>query len=205
MVAVGCVLGAVLLLALLRAQSLQNDGAAPVNPSSVLRDAGPKGAKSPARAASPVDDVHPSTPPLAQTIVDYPINLAVLRNQLPDNLYFVLDAPTTDEVELERRRDEKLKWNERFGRVQAGEATVEEVNAYFAQLESVSRDYIEFCEAALALGGDRLPERDRALFEYGITLHRQKLRDIPSQREVALKRQAEQTARQQQWRDENRP
>jgi hypothetical protein len=163
----------------------------------------PQAQTEPQTPFSPDAGVSPGSKPsaLGATAVDYPIDIEALRAKLPDNLYFRQDAPTTDETELERRHQEQVQWNERFGRVQSGEATAEEIATYFEHQERVSRDYVQFCEAALEMGKTTLPDRDRGLFEYGVVLHTQKLKDLPGHRQAALQRRQEQEARQRAWRD----
>ena len=130
----------------------------------------------------------------------YPIDLAALRAKLPDNLYWSLAAPTTDEAVLKQREDESRRWNDAFGRVQAGEATEAEIRDYYARRRKVSEDMLQFATTVLADYGDQLPDRDRGLYELSINMHRTRLSEYPRQEEDAQARRREQESRRAQWR-----
>ena len=78
--------------------------------------------------------------------------------------------------------------NTAFGRIQANEATPEEIRAYYAERRAISRDYLELAQLVLAEQGDRLPERDRGLFELSASLHRSRLPQIDRDEADALAR-----------------
>ncbi|MCE9667678.1 hypothetical protein LY474_07605 [Myxococcus stipitatus] len=130
----------------------------------------------------------------------YPIDLAALRAKMPDNLYWSLAAPTTDEAVLKQREDESRRWNDAFGRVQSGEATEAEIRDYYARRRKVSEDMLQFATTVLADYGDQLPDRDRGLYELSINMHRTRLSEYPREEEDAQARRREQESRRAQWR-----
>jgi hypothetical protein len=120
----------------------------------------------------------------------YPVNLDALRARLPDNRYWALGAPTSDPVVAGARAERARRDNTAFGRIQASEATPGEIRAYYAERRAISKDYLELAELVLAEQGDRLPERDRGMFELGATLHRARLRQIDRDEADALARRS---------------
>lgn len=131
---------------------------------------------------------------------EHPVDLARLREQIPDNLYWRLDAPTQDGQILQARAEEKQRWNALFGKVQSGTATEEEMQQYFAHRRQLSEDYIEFATLVLAEYGTQLPEQERGMYELSIRMHNTRLGEIPRQLEQARERKALQDRRREEWR-----
>lgn len=120
----------------------------------------------------------------------YPVNLDALRARLPDNRYWALGAPTSDPAAARARAERARRDNAAFGRIQANEATPEEIRAYYAERRALSKDYLELAQLVLAEQGDQLPERDRGLFELSATLHRARLQQIDRDEADALARRS---------------
>jgi hypothetical protein len=131
---------------------------------------------------------------------EHPVDLARLREKIPDNLYWRLDVPTQDGQILQARAEEKQRWNTLFGKVQSGTATEEEVQQYYAHRRQLSEDYIEFARLVLGEYGPQLPEQERGMYELGIRMHSTRLGEIPRQVEQALARKALQDQRREEWR-----
>ena len=131
---------------------------------------------------------------------EHPVDLARLREKIPDNLYWRLDAPTQDGQILQARAEEKQRWNALFGKVQSGTATDEEVQQHFAHRRQLSEDYIEFAELVLAEHGAQLPEQERGMYELGVRMHSTRLGELPRQIEQARERKALQDRRREEWR-----
>lgn len=159
------------------------------------------------RAADPAVDeggegaTDPSAPALDDSDgAEYPLDLAALRARLPDNLYWKLGAPTEDPAVLQMRAEEELRWNELLGKVQSNTASEEEIRSYYDHRRELSEDYLEFARVVLEEHGDKLPERDRGLYELSARMHRDRLAEIPRQIEDALARKRDQDARREAWR-----
>ena len=116
------------------------------------------------------------------------MSLDALRARLPDNRYWALGAPTSDPVIAKARAERAERDNAALGRIQANEARPEEVRAYYAERRAVSSDYLQIAELVLTENGDRLPERDRGMFELTVTLHRARLQQIDRDEADALAR-----------------
>lgn len=158
----------------------------------------------PAITASPEstapDDTSDPSAPGDQRGNEHPVDLARVREQIPDNLYWRFDAPTQDAQILQARAEEKQRWNALFGKVQSGTATEEEVQQYYAHRRQLSEDYIEFARLILTDYGAQLPEQERGMYELGIRMHSTRLGEIPRQIDQALARKALQDQRREEWR-----
>ncbi|RKG98067.1 hypothetical protein [Corallococcus carmarthensis] len=130
----------------------------------------------------------------------YPVDLEALRAKLPGNLYWEMDAPTKDPEELRRREAVKAKWNTLFGKVQANEASEEEVHQYYEHRRQVSEDAITFATTMLKDYGDKLPSEHRGLLELSVNMHRTRLAELPRQETDALARREAHAQRQREWR-----
>jgi hypothetical protein len=132
---------------------------------------------------------------------EYPVDLERLRSQIPDNLYWRLGEPTLDPETLRTRAEEEQRWNELYGKVQSSTATEDEVHRYYEHRRQLSHDYIEFASLVLETYGDRLPERDRGMYELSIELHTARLAEIPRQVEDALARRSAHEQRKKEWQE----
>ncbi|XXF79955.1 hypothetical protein P2318_09455 [Myxococcaceae bacterium GXIMD 01537] len=141
----------------------------------------------------------PVFPPPDEAPAQYPVDLESLRARIPDNLYWKLGAPTKDEAEERRRAEDEARWNELFGKVQSGTGTEAEVRQYYAHRQQVSEDYIAFAKLVLGEYGEKLPERDRGMYELSIRMHSTRLSEIPRQIDDALARAKAQEQRRKEW------
>jgi hypothetical protein len=141
-----------------------------------------------APASAPGTDEHVLTPLAAAGAATYPVDLDGLRARLPNNLYWVLGAPTEDPDTLRQRAERARTTNDLYGKVLSTTATEEEIQRYYAERRRVSEDYIEFAEMVLAEYRDRLPEEHIGLYELSIKLHSARLDEIPRDEREAFER-----------------
>lgn len=127
------------------------------------------------------------------------VDLAAVRRALPDNLYWQMGAPTTDEQEIERRARERDRWNVEYGKVLSGTGSDEEIRAYFDHRARLSGDYVEFTTYLLDHYGDDLTERDVSLLTLARRLHLARLEEVPRHMEEALVRKGEQDEARARW------
>lgn len=150
----------------------------------------------------------PSDPHAVSPSPDEPrahrVDLAKLRERLPDNLYWELGVPTKDPAVLQKRAEEERRWNGLFGKVQSNTATEQEIRQYYEHRRAVSEDFIEFASLVLQEYGPQLPEQERGLYELSIRMHRTRLEEIPRQTEEALARKRDQDQRRENWRGDGR-
>jgi hypothetical protein len=130
------------------------------------------------------------------------IDLREAQAVMPDNLYWQQGAPTKDPAVLEAREQEKKRRNEEYGRVLAGDASEEEVNAYYDYRERLSTDYLEFAEWMHNRYGDKISDEFRGMLELATKLHTARLAQIPQDREDALARSREHEKIREDWRRE---
>lgn len=154
----------------------------------------------PGAVAAAEPDPSAEVEPPGATEVTYPVDLDELRARLPDNLYWQLGEPTKDPEVLQRRAEDEQRWNELFGKVQSNTATEEEIHRYYDHRRRVSEDYLEFASLVLKEYGEKLPERDRGMYELSVTLHRGRLDEIPRQVKDALTRKEAHDKRREEWR-----
>ena len=127
------------------------------------------------------------------------VDLEQVRAALPDNLYWTVAAPTTDERVLEQRAAERARWNVEYGKVLSGTASEEEIRAYFDHKARVSADYTEFTTYLLDHYGETLPERDVDLLQLARRLHHARLEEFPRKIEEAFERKRAQDAARAAW------
>lgn len=173
-------------------------------------DLGPGTPPAPAQALAtvPSDGGVPSDPYSGSASSDeprrHPVDLAKLRERLPDNLYWELGVPTKDPSVLQKRAEDGRRWNELYGKVQSNTATEQEIRQYYEHRRAVSEDFIEFASLVLQEYGPQLPEQERGMYELSIRMHRTRLEEIPRQTEEALARQRDQEQRRENWRGDGR-
>jgi hypothetical protein len=164
-----------------------------------------RGSPPPAGASAPsASSVGPSPAPLLASAappvdIAYPVDLERIRAQIPGNLYWTTQAPTTDPEVRQRREEASAGWNRLYGKVLSGTATDPEIRSYFDHRRQVSEDSMEFAELILADYGRELPDRDRGLLELAVDMHRTRLAELPRQEEEARARKAEQDRRRAAW------
>ena len=146
----------------------------------------------------PSSDPAPPAAPLPND-ADYPVNLAVLRAELPRNRYWVDSAPTRDPEVSARREREATASNQLYGKVLSGTASTEEIRTWVDQRRQISEDAIEFAQRVLSEHGSELPDRDRGLLELAIEMHRTRLAELPRQEAEARARKDEQDRRRAAW------
>ncbi|MEM6732266.1 MAG: hypothetical protein AAF658_11975 [Myxococcota bacterium] len=112
----------------------------------------------------------------------HPVDLDKIREELPDNLYWMLGVPTENEAILERRKRWKDHDATLKGRVTSGTAAREEIDEYFARRERMSRDFVTFATRVLERYGDELPEQELGLYGLSVRMHVTRLEELPKER-----------------------
>lgn len=159
-------------------------------------------AASPPEIALPKGSAARSDPEWMGPRIDPPspsVDLAALQRALPDNSYWAMGAPTDDERVLEARAEARREKNRRWGRIQAGEASGEEIHDFFEAQRRLHQDYLDLCARILTDSGDQLPERDRGLYELGARMHRDRLAELPRLEAEAVERKRVQDERRRAW------
>lgn len=174
-----------------RAASRSNDDDASPATATASAPAPVAGASPPALPGSDPDAIDDDdAPPDLPTdgVAPYPVDLDALRKRMPDNRYWDLGAPSNDPAVLRMRDERKKADNALLGKILSTTATEQEIDQYYAERQRVSEDYMKFAAQVLADHRDALPERDVALYELTIRLHRGRLDQIPRDKTAALER-----------------
>jgi hypothetical protein len=129
----------------------------------------------------------------------YPVDLDQLRARLPDNAYWQLGAPTEDPEALRERAEHARRMNELYGKVLSGTGSDDEIRRYYEERRRISQDYIQLSALVLSEVGDRLPDRDRGLYQLTIQMHRDRLAAIPRELDQAIARKKEQDRKREEW------
>jgi hypothetical protein len=127
------------------------------------------------------------------------VDLEQARAALPDNRYWTVAAPTTDERVLAARAAERARWNVEYGKVLSGTASEDEIRAYFDHKARLSADYVELTTYLLDHYGETLPERDVGLLQLARKLHHARLEEYPRKIEEAFERKRAQDAARAAW------
>jgi hypothetical protein len=127
------------------------------------------------------------------------VDLEQIRRVMPDNTYWRMSAPTDDERVIREREEERARWNEAYGKVLSGTASVEEIQAYYAHRERLSADYVEFVSYLLDHHAGDLSDQDIGLLELARRLHLARLAGYPKETQRALDLKDEKDAARAAW------
>jgi hypothetical protein len=142
----------------------------------------------------------PEEVPYIEGLVYGDIDLREAKALMPDNIYWQQGAPTKDPEELARRDAERKKRNEEYGRVLAGDASEDEVRAYYDHKKRVSEDYLEFSEF-MARRYKSSDHKDMVgMLDLATKMHAEKLAQLPAELEDALARAREREKMREDWR-----
>jgi hypothetical protein len=132
------------------------------------------------------------------------VDMEAIRAALPDNTYWKMGAPTKDPEVLRWREEERARWNVEYGKVLSNTATAEEIDAYYAERQKLSNDYLEFIVHLLTNYGYQIPMRDVALMKLAAEMHLARLEEIPRQITEAQARREEHDAARRAWLEEQK-
>jgi hypothetical protein len=132
------------------------------------------------------------------------VDLEEIRKAMPDNLYWKMAAPTTD-PEVQRARDEeRARWNVEYGKVLSNTATAEEIDAYYAQQQRLSTDYLEFLVYLGTHYAEVIPQQDVGVLKLAGELHLARLEEIPRKIAEAHERREAHEAVRRAWLEEQK-
>lgn len=127
------------------------------------------------------------------------VDMEEIRQAMPYNLYWEQAAPTDDARLVRQREEDRERWNVEYGKVLSGNATEEEIQAYYAYRQKLFADYVEFVSYVLDHYQDELPEQDVGLLELARRLHLARLEEIPRRIQEATERKQQQDAAREAW------
>lgn len=186
------------------------------NPSPPASQRPTETAGEPARAVAPAAPLTqpPDRPPSADTAAPGPaaadplgvadadtgsweyVDLDEVRAALPDSLYWKMAAPTTDPEVLRAREEQRARWNVEYGKVLSNTATAEEIDAYYAEQQRLSEDYLAFLVYLRDHYASVIPRKDVGLLKLAGEMHLARLEEIPRKiAEAHERREAHEAAR----------
>lgn len=127
------------------------------------------------------------------------IDMASVKEALPDNLYWEMGEPTDHTPTLEQRQEQRDFWKMQYGKVLSGTAREDEVHAYYDYQQQVSSDYLAFADYLLLQHSDQLPTRDVQLLTLVQGMHNTRLQTIPRKRGEAITRSKDHNSRREAW------
>jgi len=127
------------------------------------------------------------------------VDIARLQREMPDNLYWELAAPTSDEWLLEHRKEVKAHWEKEYGQILSNKASEKQIRDYYAHQHKVSTDYVVFATQLLNRHSKDLPERDVSFQKLARNLHLARLEELPKKLSNAMALRIKQEERRAAW------
>lgn len=158
-----------------------------------------RGERRPPSQATVIANTTSQPPPPSTDIDPAVVDLDEMRRLLPDNRYWAEQEPTTDAVVLQRRADAHARRNTLHGKILSGGASTEEIEAYYAERERISKDAIAFAKTALEKYGNGLSQQERGLYELAIKLNGERLAELPRDKADAMTRKGRQEQARADW------
>ncbi|PKA14386.1 hypothetical protein [Leptospira haakeii] len=111
------------------------------------------------------------------------IPASLLRNETPDNLYWVAVATPRDAAEMKAQNELREDWAALYGKIYSNKATRIEIDEYFTAQIKLHEDQLEL----LKIMEDRYPERlnddSRRMILAGKELYAKKLKNVKDEYE----------------------
>jgi hypothetical protein len=130
------------------------------------------------------------------------VDFAAIREALPDNTYWKMAVPTKDPDILRQREEARERWNTEYGKILSNTAGDEEIDAYYAERQRLSEDYLHFIVYLLTNYGYQIPARDVATLKLAAEMHNARLEEIPRQITEAHERHAAHDAARRAWQEQ---
>lgn len=130
------------------------------------------------------------------------VDLEEVRRALPENRYWLSHMPTRDAAVLAEREREERHWREVRTRVESGNASEAEVDAYFEHKRHVYADGVEFTGYLIEHYADVLDDRDVRLLGVANRLHQARLVELPRVHFEAQQRRERAEAARRAWQEQ---
>ena len=127
------------------------------------------------------------------------VDIERLQSEMPDNLYWTLAAPTSDEWLIAHRKETKAYWEAEYGQILSNKASEKQIRDYYAHQHKVSTDYVIFATQLLNRHIKDLPERDVSFQKLARNLHLARLEELPKKLNNAIELRQKFQARRAEW------
>lgn len=127
------------------------------------------------------------------------VDLDAIRDAIPNNLYWSMSAPTTDEAVLAEREAKRAELKAIETKMMARHATEQEIRDYYNYQTKLSEDYVIALTEIINRYGHEIPDDDYSGQTLARTLHLSKLQEMPAKMTQALEQREQFLAEKSEW------
>lgn len=127
------------------------------------------------------------------------VDMEQLRSEIPDNMFWTMAMPTTDEAVLEQRKQIRDDLALQETKMTARYADESEIREYYSYQQRLSEDYVQAVTLILNKYGSVLPEEDYSGQTLARNMHLAKLQEMPLLMTRALEQRQEFIEERDQW------
>lgn len=127
------------------------------------------------------------------------VDFELLKAEMPDNLFWSMSMPTTDEAVLQHRAEVREGLKEVETKMMSRHATEEEIRGYYSYQQQLSEDYVIALTEIINRYGHVFPEEDYSGQTLARTLHLSKLQEMPAKLTRALEQREQFLAEKSEW------
>jgi hypothetical protein len=127
------------------------------------------------------------------------IDFDEIKRALPDSTYWKMAFPTKDPQLLAEREKIRAEWAAQAAKIQSNTATDEEIDAYYAEQQKVSTDYLEFLVYLADHYGNLVPRGEVGALKLAGEMHLARMEEFPRKIAEAKERRAAHEKARQEW------
>jgi hypothetical protein len=127
------------------------------------------------------------------------IDFDEIKRALPDSTYWKMAFPTSDENLKAEREKIRAEWAAQAAKIQSNTATDEEIDAYYAEQQKLSTDYLEFLVYLADHYGNLVPRGEVGALKLAGEMHLARMEEFPRKIAEAKARRAEHEKARQEW------
>jgi hypothetical protein len=127
------------------------------------------------------------------------IDFDEIRRALPDSTYWKMAFPTKDPKLIAEREKIRAEWAAQAAKIQSNTATDEEIDAYYAEQQQLSNDYLEFLVYLADHYPNDVPRGEVGALKLAGEMHLARLEEMPRKIAEAKERHAKHEQERQAW------
>lgn len=128
------------------------------------------------------------------------IDFDEIKRALPDSTYWKMAFPTSDESIKAEREKIRAEWAAQAAKIQSNTATDAEIDAYYAEQQKVSTDYLEFLVYLADHYGNLVPRGEVGALKLAGEMHLARMEEFPRKIAEAKERRAAHDKARDEWR-----